>query len=60
MVKIEETSMKKTKEWHLEFTGNVSSSQHTSRSQTIEDEEDTLHVKHATYEPFFNTDGKSL
>ena len=61
MVAIEETSMKKTKPWRLVFTGNSGSSRHpSSRRQTVEVWEDTLHVKHAIYEPFSKTDGKSL
>ena len=61
MVEIEETSMKKTKPWRLVFTGNAGSSRHpSSRRQTVDVWEDTLHVKHAIYEPFSKTDGKSL
>ena len=61
MVAIEETNMKKTKAWRLVFTGNTGSSRHPSmRRQTVEVWEDTLHVKHAIYEPFSKTDGKSL
>ena len=53
--------MKKTKPWRLVFTGNSGSSRHpSSRRQTVEVWEDTLHVKHAIYEPFSKTDGKSL
>ena len=53
--------MKKTKSWRLVFTGNAGSSRHPSmRRQTVEVWEDTLHVKHAIYEPCSKTDGKSL
>ena len=60
MVAIQETSMKKTKPWRLVFTGNAGSSRHpSSRRQTVDVWDDTLYVKHAIYEPFSESDGKS-
>ena len=58
MVLMNNKKVCKTQNWALSFTGNAGSSRHpSSRQQTIEVWEDTLHVKKAVYEPLSNAHG---